>query len=303
MENGASVCNTHHRYAETNHIPPQAFWRWIDGPTTYTEPRTPDDMSVHVDKWGDPFEEAPWKEHRQYAKYPSSRHLPFSHPQDQDDTSHGTLDPFLDVPLVVTVKMDGGNAMLVKDQENPVRARNGRHARHESFDLFKSEYWDKNLYEKIPPYIQIFGEWIYAKHSIHYGCDCADPCDDIGPALDDYFQVFGVRDTRYDLWVSWPEVEAWAHEIGYPTTPVISCAPAHDQGTFTKTNIAWDRLMSLSHSLVDMGHEGLVVRPKFPLHWGQYTDALGKFVREGHVTEDVEHWSHREVVPNRTTDQ
>jgi hypothetical protein len=214
-DNGASVCNKHHRLAEKNIIPPQAFWRWAD----VQDPPLPEGMEMNVDKWGEPLEEPPWKEHRDNIKYPSTRHLPFSHERDADDTAHDQVTQFVDIPLVITVKMDGGNAMLVKDHEEPIRARNGRQANKEHFDMAKQWYWENDLYSKIPEHLQVFGEWLYAKHSIHYGCDCDEPCEDVGPELRDYFQVFGMYDTRYDLWLGWQETERLATQMGLLLTP------------------------------------------------------------------------------------
>jgi len=51
--NGASVCNPHHRMAEDNIIPPQAFWRWAD----VENPVVPVENAgyIDVDKWGEPL--------------------------------------------------------------------------------------------------------------------------------------------------------------------------------------------------------------------------------------------------------
>ena len=304
MRNGASVCNPHHRYAESNDIPPQAFWYWLD-----CEPLTPDGVPAHVNKWGpdgasdgrgETFEEPAWKEHRERIKYPSTGHLPFSPEWDDTRADHRSVEPFLNIPLVCTVKMDGGNCMMVKDDENPVRARNGQHADHESFDRLKQLYWEENLYSTIPEHIQVFGENLVAKHSIHYGCDCEPACEDVGPALDAYFEVFGVYDTRYDIWLGWPEVEEWADRLGFPTTPVLR--KSHDdveEVPFEREHELYETLEPLARRVVDDGHEGIVIRSKFPFHFGQFGRRLGKYVRDGHVDPDAEHWSKRELVENR----
>jgi|AntDeeMetagen134_2_1112570.scaffolds.fasta_scaffold01233_8 hypothetical protein len=302
LRNAASVCNPHHRYAEDNHIPPQAFWRWIG-----VEPLTPEQFtSFHINKWGDELDEPPGKDKREYIKYPSSRHFHFSHSRDRDDTEHGSVDPFLGVPLVTLVKMDGGNTIIVqadtKDDE-PIRARNakdkGRPGEKRTYSRLQSEYWNRGLNHVIPDHIQIFGEWLFAKHSIHYGCDCNTPCEDIGPGLDSYFQVFGVFDKRFDLWLGWPEVEQWAEKIGYPTAPVISSEPSSDPATFERSHQLHDQLVQTGQDLVRDGHEGFVVRSKFPFHYGQFPVRLGKYVRKNHVDDDAEHWSNQPLVPNQ----
>ena len=87
-ENGASVCNLHHRYAEQNAIPPQAFWSWIG-----LTPVTPNDMGVNVDKWGEPFETL------ETPALTSGKQLPFS-PAWTGNEDHESIDDFVDLPLV-----------------------------------------------------------------------------------------------------------------------------------------------------------------------------------------------------------
>jgi hypothetical protein len=294
-DNGASVCEEHHKLAEQNIIPPAALYRWCD----IEDPPLPKDIdSFNVNKWGDPFECPRWQEYRDYIKYPSTRHLPFSHERDADDTAHDKVTQFVDIPLVITMKMDGGNAMIVKDTDNPVRARNGRHADKDHFDMAKQWYWENNLYEQIPEHLQIFGEWLYAKHSIHYGCDCDTECEDAGPALRDYFQVFGMFDTRYNLWLGWEETKRIADSIDLTLVPAspIGYEPSQQ---FDNRGEAYNMLYDISRRAVEQGHEGIVVRSKHPFHYGQIDERLGKYVRPGHVKEGEKHWSKRPLVQNQ----
>lgn len=322
-ENGACVCNEHHRMAEQNEIPPQAFWKWsgitipampnecnTDGYGAYTWPVEDRDNTdpIAFNKWGERFDTPPNANLREYHKYPSTRHLLPLYWQSErgtaeqrtgrDDTGHTDVESFLDIPLVATVKLDGSNAMLVKDSEEPVRARNGRDANHESFDYLKQEYWDRNVYDKLPSHLQVFGENMYAKHSIHYGCEgCCDERNQ-GPALDDVFYVFGVYDTRYDLWLSWPETEQVAVDIGFPVAPIRrrthedTNIPFSDERKFTMHHV------DLGEWVVDNGHEGIIVRTKYPFHYGQFERKLGKYVRPNHVQTD-EHWSHQPTTRNK----
>lgn len=286
-DNGASVCHKHHKAAEDNYIPPQAFWQWIDvvGPT-------PDGMSRDVDKWGEPLDTPPWEELRDFHKYPSSRHLPFSHVGDKDDTAHRQVDCFIDTPLVITEKVDGSNAMLVKDAEEPVRSRRGRKATHDSFDQLHKIYWERGVYEELPSWLQVFGEWAYAKHSIHYGCDgCCDERNQ-GEPLPDHFLVFGVFDTRYNMWLSWDETEMWAEKLGFQTTPHIK------ETQYNNQNELYSDLTTIAGCMTPE-KEGFVVRSRYPFHYGQFPQRLGKYVREDHVTTD-EHWSHQQITENKT---
>lgn len=303
-ENGVCVCNDHHQLAEQNVIPPQAFWRWSEQTERVHLPRGCTDLvksDTDIDKWGDDLDQPPWQSVRDFPKYPSTRHLPWSHEREADDTAHSSIDWLLGYPLVATVKMDGGNAMLVKDTDEPIRARNGRQANKEHFDLAKQWYWQENLYEKIPEHMQVFGEWLYAKHSIHYGCTCDKQCEDVGPALRDYFQVFGMFDTRYNLWLGWHETQQLANEWGLTMVPAAH-TNGYEIGSYADDGsgrqIAWDELYQLSRAVVDRGHEGIVVRSAHPFHYGQIDERLGKYVRPGHVKDGEKHWSKRDLVEN-----
>lgn len=318
QKNGASLCNLHHQYAETNDIPPQAFYFWLRL-TTDDILRPSQIETTDVDKWGDTFDTPPWDSLRDEIKYQSTRHLLPLYWYDSetvaktriehDDTGLQTLEDFVGVPLVITHKMDGGNCMLVNDMDNPVRARNGSSPKETMKKLYESGglYWQQKVHQKLPDRLQVFGEWMYAKHSIHYGCDCPEPCDDVGPSLQHvtdvtdnraYFQVFGVYDTTLNLWLSWPEVEDIASTLGFPTTPVIYEESHIDTPTFETTHEAREELVTMARDVIDNGGEGIVVRSKFPYHYGQFGHSVGKYVRENHINTD-EHWSHRRTIVNQ----
>ena len=337
-KNGASVCDAHHRYAEVNDIPPQAFWQWIgiqSPPTPTWDEATQQEMletwgwlddtsgdipeTWNVDKWGTPFNRPPHEHLRERIKYPSSRHLlplywydetSASERIENDDTELQTIEPFVGKPLVITEKIDGGNCMLVSDMETPVRARNGSDPRETMEMLYKPGglYWQQEVNQKLPDNLQVFGEWVLAKHSIHYGCDCEPACEDTAPGvskltgIDDdraYFQIFGVFNTDWNTWLSWPTTEQIAQELGFPTTPVLYHEDSNDTATFETEYEARQTLLEYAHDVVDRGGEGIIVRSKFPFHYGQFTHNLGKYVRENHVKDDEKHWSKRTMVKNR----
>jgi hypothetical protein len=50
-----------------------------------------------------------------------------------------------------------------------------------------------------------------------------------------------------------------------------------------------EQLPRLFRMTVDQGHEGIVVRSRFPYHYRQATRFLAKAVREDHVQTD-DHW-------------
>lgn len=315
-KNGVSICNTHHQYAESNHIPPQAFWIWLD----ISNPVLPDKFKTNqINKWGEQFETPPWEEHRDRIKYQSTRHLlPLYWYDDEtvaknriehDDTGVETLANLTGIPLVITEKMDGGNMMLVNDIDNPVRARNGSR-RRDTMDLMYDElYWSHKVNERLPNRLQVFGEWLWAKHSIHYGCNCETPCEDTAQGLSEYtedyednsayFQIFGVYDKKYNIWLSWDGVERIADTLDFPTVPVLYNESESGTATFTTEHEARETLVNLARDVIEKGGEGIVVRSKFPFHYSRFEKYLGKYVRENHVEKDEEHWSKRTVIQNR----
>lgn len=300
LPNGAALCETHHRHAERSLIPPQALWRWLG-----VEPMTPAELPTNINKWGDEgvergetFKTPNQPAHKSYIKYPSTRHLPFSHITDDDDTAHGSVEPFIDIPLTITVKIDGSNTILVKDTDEPVRGRNGSHADKPHFDRLKQTYWQRGLYDIIPEHLQIVGEWAYEKHSIHYGCNGCCPERDRGPELTDHYLVFGVFDTRYNVWLSWPQVEQWARRLRFPTVPVARSTL--DASTYENTNQLYSDLVDTAELVVNDGHEGIVVRSTYPMHYGQFSQYMGKYVRDEHQLNLGESWPPRNNPTNNT---
>jgi len=274
IENGASVCEAHHRACEADWIPPQALRIWAG----ISDIRIPAqfDADITYTKWGKPVK----RPNRKHIKYPHTPYLEFSPSADEKDISDSgyfTLSDFVGKPLVVTVKLDGSNMLMTSEK---IAARNGYDAPHASFDMAKAMH--PTLAPRIPPHIQIFGEWLYARHSIHY-------VDDL--ALNSLFYVFAVYDQKNELWLSWHEVKEYARLIGAPTVPAV--------GELTADNVyhLQSQLEALGSDTVAQGHEGIVVRSIYPYVWGHFAHNVAKYVRANHVATDT-HWSHQPIVRN-----
>lgn len=319
VQNGVSICNSHHQAAEESAIPAQAFWLWLD----IVSPCTPENADMYIDKWGNEISSPRYKEERDRIKYQSTRHAMelywnesdklAKNRLDSDDGELHSLDPFVGKPLVITEKVDGGNCCLVSpnlDQyEHPVRARNGTTPADGMELLYEKGglYWRQQVNQKLPERLMVFGEFVYYKHNIHYGCDCETPCDHIGPSLSEmtgvdddraYFQVFGVYDTVLDMWLSWPRTQALADELGFPTTPVIYAEGDADKATYSSKREAITDLLDKAHNVVENGGEGIVVRTKYPFTYADFGTSLAKYVREQHVTDSDKHWKKRKKKQN-----
>ena len=221
-------------------------------------------------------------------KYPSTQHLPDS-PGGEEGQTLPDLRAFVEVPTIMTVKMDGSNVCLTRAG---VAARNGDRADHPSFGLLKER---ATVYcPQIPEGLQIFGEWLLARHSIPYEGELA---------LANYLQLFAVYDTNTELFLGWDEVQRWAEVLGVPTVPVIS------QQTFHSESEARRSIINAATEVIDAGHEGLVIRIIYPFHYGMFEGydtrnksewhvvSLGKYVRADHIRTD-ETWG-RKVIKNQ----
>ena len=132
--------------------------------------------------------------------------------------------------------------------------------------------------------IELFGENIYAIHSIIY------------PNIENHFYIFGVR--ILDKWLSWEEVQWYADFFEYPTVPVIG---EHQVPLITKDSVKEyvieeaskpSAFGSLQNGLKPKPctMEGIVTRNVDEYDVKEMSYNIFKYVRKGHVQTD-EHWS------------
>jgi hypothetical protein len=288
LDNGATLCDTRcHLEAEQTLLTPE-FLRERAG---ITRVLLPEDLEEgeRYDKWGNPvlpngtrmrgplfWEEPVQKVLAQagvldlflpYSKYPRTPHLPWSPGVGTGDRVLKSVEHFVGKRVVVTLKMDGENAIIYRDYYH-ARSLDSRH--HPSRDWLKAfaAQWQ---YE-IPANWSFRGENLYARHSIFY------------PNLKSYFYLFSIWNER-NVRLAWSEIEEWAGLLGLTLVPVL-----YDG--------IWDEeLIRGLHAPEYEGApmEGYVVslHESFPLsHFGR---SVAKFVREGHVQTD-KHWMHQTVV-------
>jgi hypothetical protein len=289
IENGVSLCAEHHRFgAETCALQPDVLRRMVQNPLPVVLPSGWDRNKTY-DKWGIELKQPT----RAVVKYPSTPYLPMSPGSEPNDINLTDVKPFLNQPLVITIKMDGSNTLLTHDR---VAARNGVRADHPSFDWIKAQY--PYMMKDIPPNMQVFGENMYARHSIHYK----------GPlALDAQFYVFGAYDIYTQIFEGWDVVEQCSNALGMPTVPVIA--------EWVEWSDEWALvadLTKMAKKVIKQGHEGIVVRTAYPFPYGNFegyetrnsndgrrwrVNAIAKYVRPNHVQTD-DHWSHGPIVKN-----
>ncbi|CAG7580621.1 MAG: putative RNA ligase [uncultured marine phage] len=219
-------------------------------------------------------------------KYGRTFHFPFSPGTTSDDrTNFDWWEDFKRlVEVVITEKLDGENSCI-----NSIGVFSRSHAAP------NMNPWSTHLKEKRALILkdieegelEIFGENLYAIHSIEY------------KDIDEHFYVFGIR--VGDEWLSWEETEEICYLLDLKTVPVIGVYKTSDfdspedfvnlvmsivgeESTFGSKDSATDE---------DCTMEGVVVRTSdsYKATVGGQIDSQNvfKYVRENHVKTD-EHW-------------
>lgn len=132
--------------------------------------------------------------------------------------------------------------------------------------------------------IEIFGENLYAIHSIVY------------PNLDDHFKVFAVR--QLDRWLGWEEVKWYASVFDFHTVPEISIFKPSELSKKEIENFVVENckeqsvfgsLQNGTIPLVECRKEGIVTRNYNDFPVDTFKENVFKYVRKDHVQTD-EHW-------------
>jgi hypothetical protein len=208
-------------------------------------------------------------------KFPRILHLPWSQGASRDDLVLDSVDHLCGRPIRITEKTDGSNLTMTRN-EIFSRSHNGPPT-HRSFDAAKALH--AQIRDEILLGFSIFGEWLWAEHSIHYD------------HLPGFFLIFDVRDDKRGEWLEEGEIERIADVLGLPQVPVLC------RGEFTPESLreTCENLMAPGVGPSGDPMEGLVVRA-----CGSFTDFatnVAKQVRPNHVTTD-QHWLRKRIVRN-----
>jgi hypothetical protein len=229
-----------------------------------------------------------------FTKYPRTPHL-FGSRGTDDDKDLGqqeSLDFITDASLIVEEKLDGTNVgihftsagrMVLQCRGHEITT--GMHAQ---YDLFKQWTMGKRqvLEAVLEDKLLLFGEWLYARHSVHYR------------RLPHYFFEFDIYDKQKQVFLDLATRLELLGQTGIHTVPIIHHGPA-----------TADELRSLiGPSRFDSQFENPVTGRTDNLMEGLYlrTETKGrvtgraKFVRPEFVekVKQSEHWQHQAVVPN-----
>jgi hypothetical protein len=233
--------------------------------------------------------------HGEFVKYPRTPHL-FGSRGTDDDKHLGQADSrrFLaDRSLIVEEKLDGTNVGIHFDSDGQMALQCRGHliteGMHPQYDLFKQWAAVKRpiLEKTLEDRFVLFGEWVYARHSVHYR------------RLPHYFFEFDIYDKPSGVFLSLERRLAFLEGTGLRTVPVLH-AGALDRERLTAL-IGPSRFDSEFHNPLtkrtDNLMEGLYLR----------TEAQGvvtgraKYVRPefAEKVRQSEHWQHQAMTPNR----
>ena len=128
--------------------------------------------------------------------------------------------------------------------------------------------------------LEIFGENLYAIHSIEYR------------KLEHHFCVFAIRE--HSQWLSWEETQFYAAMLDLPTVPVKTEIMPKERALFEAEMLmlvnepgAFEPYDVYDHKATTM--EGIVSRNADSYHVNDFAQNVFKYVRKEHVKTD-EHW-------------
>ena len=229
-----------------------------------------------------------------FIKYPRTPHL-FGSRGTDDDKHLGrqeSLALIADSSLIVEEKLDGTNTgihftsagrMVLQCRGHEITS--GTHAQ---YDLFKQWTMGKRpvLEAMLENRFILFGEWLYAKHSVHYRC------------LPHFFFEFDIYDKQEAKFLALESRLAMLESTGIVTVPVLhrgQATPEELQALIGPSEFDSDFDNPVTGQ-ADNLMEGLYLRTEAE---GQVT-ARAKLVRAEFVEKikQSEHWQHQAMVPN-----
>jgi RNA ligase len=214
-------------------------------------------------------------------KYGRTYHYPFSPGTTSDDRiNYDYWQDIQQIPTMIhTEKLDGENNCL---NRYGVFARSHAAPTISPWTQHLRQRWESIRHDLGD--LELFGENLYAVHSIQYR------------QLEHHFFALAIR--YLDTWLSWEEVAFYAALFDFPTVPVLEAVPVQaglTEAAFRQQVLSWVHQPSRFESYdpaqnIPCTMEGLVSR-----NAGEYAVAdmphhVFKYVRKGHVQTD-QHWT------------
>jgi hypothetical protein len=229
-----------------------------------------------------------------FTKYPRTPHL-FGSKGTDDDRHLGPKESAAfvkDASLIVEEKLDGTNVGIHFLSSGRLflqcRGHEITEGMHPQYDLFKQWTAVKLpvLEEMLRDRYILFGEWLYARHSVHYR------------ALPHYFFEFDIYDKDAEVFLSLEQRLAMLEGTGIHTVPVVHQGPATEKKlqALIGTSAYDAEFVHPGKGATDNRMEGLYLRTEAD---GVVT-GRAKMVRPEFVEKIKEstHWQHQQMVPN-----
>lgn len=249
-------------------------------------------------------------------KYPRTPHLQGSRlqPGDEDLSQR----PFSDIAgrhIVLEEKIDGANSAISFTDSGELRLQSRGHFltggnREKHYDLLKqwAAVHRDRLYDVLGDRYIMYGEWMYAKHSIYYDM------------LPDYFMEFDILDRDTDTFLDTPSRHALIRDLPVSSCPVLASGIFDSIGGILaylgdSAYISSDHIGHLRENAARLGldvdrvvretdaartMEGIYIKVE---ENGRVTDRM-KYVRASFlqtIEQSQSHWLDRPIVPNRIT--
>lgn len=234
------------------------------------------------------------RSHDEFVKYPRTPHL-FGSKGTDDDKHLGEAESarfVADGSLIVEEKLDGTNVGIHFTADGTMNLQCRGHliteGMHPQYDLFKQWAAVKRhaLEERVEDRFIVFGEWLYAKHSIHYR------------RLPHYFFEFDIYDKQTRTFLSLERRLALLEGAGVVTVPVLHTGAADRQRLEGLIGPSWfeSRFENPMTRRDDNVMEGLYLRTEAE---GVVT-GRAKFVRPEFVekVKQSTHWQSQAMTPN-----
>ena len=232
--------------------------------------------------------------HDDFTKYPRTPHLFGSRGTDDDKhlDQQESLDFIADASLIVEEKLDGTNVGIHFRSEGRMVLQCRGHeittGMHAQYDLLKQWSMGKRpvLEAMLEDRLLLFGEWMYARHSIHYR------------QLPHYFFEFDIYDKQKLVFLDLASRLEILEPTGILTVPVVHRGPATTD--LLRNLIGPSRFDSQFENPLtgrtDNLMEGLYLRTEADgCVTGRAKIVRGEFVEK---VRQSEHWRHKAMVSN-----
>jgi hypothetical protein len=229
-----------------------------------------------------------------FIKYPRTPHL-FGSKGTDDDKHLGRRESealIADASLIVEEKIDGTNVGIHFRVDGRMvlqcRGHEITEGMHPQYDLFKQWTSMKRpvLEAMLGNQFILYGEWLYAKHSVHYR------------KLPHYFFEFDIYDKGAGQFLDLAARLQMLEGTGFQTVPVVHRGPvAPDELALLIGRSAFESAFeNPTTGQTDGLMEGLYVRTEA----NGYVTRRAKLVRPEFVekVKQSEHWQHQKMIPN-----